>query len=322
MNKPLRNSLLIFLIIAILFFIFRERNPFGSRNSDFSVEDGREITKVELSGGNNRIVLEKRGEDWLLNGKKETRKSSIVFILKILKEMKIKSPVSPEKFEDEINKKDIFPVRVKVSGNSGMLRSYLVYKTTSNIYGNIMKMRERSKPFIVYVPGFEGNIGPAFSLNELFWQPFTVFNLLPSEIASIHFENYADSSSSFKIINKNRNISLYNGGSELTGWDTSLVGRYLTYFTWIPFEQWAFELTQEEKKNIVEGKPMARINLTGQSGKSTVLTLWEKVSNSSGIQTKDTDRLWGKTNHNEELFILRYFDVDPILKRRSYFYPE
>ncbi len=305
-----------------MLFIFRENTPFGSSNSAFNVDDEKEITKIELSDESHKVVLEKKGEEWLLNGKAETRKSSVLFIIRIIKEMRIKSPVSPEKFDAEIIRKGIGPVTVKVSGRSGKLRSYLVYKTSSNIYGNIMKRGERSKPFIVSVPGFEDNIGSAFITNELFWQPFTVFNLLPSEIAYLRFENYSDSSSSFSISHEGNNISLLDNEKVLAGWDTSLVKRYLTYFTWIPFEKWAFELTQQEKLDIESGSPLAKITVTGHSGNNTILTLWEKTGNSAGIISKDTDRLWGKTNHQSEIFILRYFDIDPILKRRSYFYPD
>ena len=85
--------------------------------------------------------------------------------------MKIKSPVSAELFDNEISSKNIVPVKVKVYEKGRNLKTFLVYKTSSNIYGNIMKIKERSKPFIVYVPGYEGDIGSAFTLNELFWQP-------------------------------------------------------------------------------------------------------------------------------------------------------
>ena len=50
----------------------------------------------------------------MLNGKDETRKSGILFILRILKEIKIKSPVSEELFKSEISGKGMKPVRVKV----------------------------------------------------------------------------------------------------------------------------------------------------------------------------------------------------------------
>ena len=124
------------------------------------------------------------------------------FILRILREVKIKSPVSSELFKSEITDKGILPVKIKVYEGRKLIKSYLVYKTSSNTYGNIMKMGERAKPFIVYVPGYDGDIGSAFTLSELFWQPYTVFNLLPSEIDSVKLENLADTSSSFLIISR------------------------------------------------------------------------------------------------------------------------
>ena len=68
-----------------------------------------------------------------------------------------------------------------------------------------------------------------------------LFNLLPSEIASVSLENFNDTSSSFSIVNKNHRFVVSGINSELTGWDSSRVKRYLTYFTWIPFEAWAFD---------------------------------------------------------------------------------
>ena len=129
-----------------------------------------------------------------MNGTAETRKSGILFIIRVLKEMKIKSPVSPELFNSEIKGKGILPVRVKVYEKRKLLKTFLVYKTSSNIYGNIMKMRDSSKPFIVCVPGYDGDICSVFTLNELFWQPYQVFNLMPSEISSVQFENFSDTS--------------------------------------------------------------------------------------------------------------------------------
>ena len=131
-----------------------------------------------------------------------------MFLLRILKEIKIKSPVSAGLFQSEITSKNISPVKVKVYENRKLLKTFLVYKTQSNAYGNFMKLKESSKPFIVYVPGYDGDIGSAFILNELYWQPYIVFNLLPSEIASVNFENFSDTSSSFTIANKNQHYFL------------------------------------------------------------------------------------------------------------------
>ena len=261
--------------------------------------------------------LEKKGENWLINGKSEVRKSGMLFILRILKEIKIKSPISADLFGSEIIEKNVIPVKVKVYEKKRLLKSFLVYKTASNVFGNIMKIKESSKPFIVYVPGYDGDIGSGFTLNELFWQPYTVFNLLPSEISSVNLENFSDTASSFSIINRNHHYFLSGNASKMTGWDSSRVFRYISYFAWVPFESWALNIGETEKKSIEAKQPLYRISVDNITGKRSVLTLWGMLK---GTKEIDSDRLFGKTDEKDELFIIRYFDIDPLIKKRSYFF--
>lgn len=300
--------------------LFRNRTPFGEDQTSFSSVSQKEITRIELSGEGEKLSLEKKGDIWIVNGRNEARRSAIAFIERILTEIKIKSPVSSELFQQEIVSKNINPVRVRAFDKNKLLAAFLVYKTRSNIYGNIMKIKEKSKPFIVCVPGYEGDIGSGFTMNELFWLPYMVFNLLPSEIQSVTFENIDDPSSSFTINNKNNIYTLSDGNTNLSGWDSSRVRRYISYFTLIPFENWAFNLSQAEADIIESTGPMCRITVKKSDGTSILLTLWEKTNRETG--EKDSDRLWGKTDSRDDLFILRYFDIDPLLKKRSYFYTQ
>jgi len=323
MYKLVARGILVSMAVALIFLLlFRSRLPFGKSNSSFASEPHNEISIIEFSDHGNKLLLEKKGETWVINGKIEARKSGILFILRILREIRIKSPVSAELFESEIIIKGIEPVKVKVYEKRKLIKSFLVYKTSSNSYGNIMKIRERSKPFIICVPGYDGDIGSAFTLNELFWQPYTVFNLLPSEIASVNFENFSDTSSSFLITRRSHNFVLSAMNRELKGWDSTLVTRYLSYFAWIPFEKWALEMRAEERKKAESRHPVYRITVTTSTGKKTILTLWDKTKGVEGSVTKDSDRLMGRTQNSDEFFVMRYFDIDPLLKKRSYFFPE
>jgi hypothetical protein len=319
-RKTLIRILFIIAILSAILLIFKSRSPFGKNNVSFASEPKDEITRIIFSDGNKEISLEKEGERWLLNGEKETRKSGVLFILRVLKEMQIKSPVSPELFSKEVSEKDLSPVNVKVYEKRKLLNSFLVFKTQSNIYGNIMKKKERAKPFIVYVPGFDGDIGSGFTMNELFWQPYTIFDYLPSEIAAIDFENPADTSNSFSIRNNKKNFLLVGKNTDPNGSDSIKVSRYISYFTRVPFESWALNMSDSEKRETEAKRPLYRISVTPVKGDKTVLTLWEKTSGKADSLKTDSDRLYGKTDKSSEIFIVRYFDVDPILKKRSYFY--
>jgi hypothetical protein len=323
MNKIFLRSILLIFATGLLFLIlFSSRSPFGKNNTSFATESGKEITRIEFDEDGKRLILERKGEDWLINGKTEARKSGVLFMLRILKEIRIKSPVSPELFKNEITLKDNFPVKVKVYEKRRLLKSFLVYKTRSNVFGNYMKLKEMSKPFILYVPGYDGDIGSGFTMNELFWQPYTVFNLLPSEIASVNLENLSDTASSFSLVNKNQQFFLSSYHVSQKGWDPALVARYISYFVRIPFESWAFDMTEAEKKSVEAQLPVYRITVATLSGSKTRLTLWARMTGENSAKRIDTDRLLGKTDESDELFIMRYFDIDPIIKKRSYFFPK
>lgn len=106
----------------------------------------------------------------------------------------------------------------------------------------------------------------------------------------------------------------------MAGWDTLRLKRYISYFTSIPFESWAFDLTGDEKKQIEEQQPLYRIVVQKRAGGNVGLSIWERLKDENGVRNKDTDRVWGKIDGKDNLIILRYFDIDPILKRKSFFF--
>ena len=317
--KKLITITAIFIVLVIVL-IMRSRSPFGKSNSEFHTKPEKEITKIELSQGKERLVLEKSGDEWLINGNIAARRGAINFMLRILTEARIKSPISPEVFKNEIVEQGIEPVIVGVFEGRKTLKSIRVYKTLSNSYGNIMKTKESSKPFIVHVPGHEVNIGSVFNVKPQFWQPYTIFNLHPSEINSIRFENTQDTSASFSIIKSETVYSLHSNDGKLTGYDHTLIIRYISYFTFIPFESWVFELPDEDIMRLATDNPLYRITVISSEGARTALSLWHIIKTENDKQVVDTDRLIGKLADSDYYFIVRYFDIDPVLKRRSYFF--
>ena len=314
MNKMiLRNTIISVLLIAALMFVvlLSKRSPYGTRQSSFAIAPEKDITRIELTEDDNRISLVKQGGTWLLDHKYETRKSAILSLLDILTGIKIKSPVSSGTFNEEVTDKNIKPVKIRVYKDHKLLRTFIIYRTASNAYGNIMKRSSRSRPFIVYVPGYEEDIGYFFSTEPHFWRPFTVFDLLPSEISSVEVINTYDTASSFRITASDRNFLLEG----TAGWDSSRVNRYISYFTFVPFEGWVQSGAGEK---IATADVCHTITVMKTTGEKVVLSLWEKSDSSAG--TTDSDRLYGKLNTMDDLFIIRYFDIDPLLKKRSYFY--
>ncbi|HVN57532.1 MAG TPA: hypothetical protein VMT63_04490 [Bacteroidales bacterium] len=314
----LKYILLIVACLAIFTFIFRDHMPFGRDNTDFAVKPGSEITGVDLFQGEKKVRIRKTGNDWTVNKKDEARKPAILYLINILKGIRIKSPVSAEVFTAEIVSRNVDPVRVTVYHNNRPLKSYYVYRTPSNKYGNIMKMRISAKPYIVCLPGDEENIGSLFEADELYWMPYSVFRYLPSQIRKVSLKNTAEPALSFEIDRNGRRFS-FPAPEISKGYDSLRVRRYISYFTAISFETWAGALNGDMVKSIESGEPSYVITVTTNDGKDDVLRIWER-SKEGGRGEKDTDRVWAEKNDGKGVFVMRYFDLDPILKKRSWFF--
>ena len=131
MNKVIIRNLLIATVLVIFLLVIcflRSKVPFGKDQSSFSVDPSAGITRIELSQPGNKIALVKKGKERTLNGSREARKSASMYIIRILTEMKIKSPVSDELYDAEIIQKNINPVTVRVYEGRRLLKSFLVYK--------------------------------------------------------------------------------------------------------------------------------------------------------------------------------------------------
>jgi len=319
MKPGLKYLIIIIAGIAVIFFLFSDHIPFGKDNTDFAVKPGTEITGIDLLKGDKKVSIRKSGNEWVVNRNMEARKSAVLFLIKTLREIKIKSPVSADIFRNEVIDRKTEPVRVVVYDGRRPVRTFYVYQTASNLYGNIMKMKPSSRPFIVYMPGYEDNIGTHFIADELFWLPFSVFSLLPSEIESVDLQNFKEPTESFNIVRRGDAFSVYENSVTIKGYDSLKVKRYISYFTSVTFESWAFTMPENERHEIESSAPLCRFSVKTRNSGEITLTIWERMKDPVKGE-KDTDRVWAEKNDGKGIFVLRYFDLDPILKKKSYFY--
>jgi hypothetical protein len=114
-------------------------------------------------------------------------------------------------------------------------------------------------------------------------------------------------------------FSVYENSVTINGFDSVKVKRYISYFTSVSFESWAFNMPDNERHAIESSTPLYRLNVKSKDGGVVTLTIWERLSDPVKGE-KDTDRVWAEKNDGKGIFIVRYFDLDPILKKKSYFF--
>lgn len=325
MVKPdMKRSLIIILmtlvcLLVITLLIVNNKGPFSRRHTSFSVKPGTEITRIKLAQGDVTVLLRKTRDGWTVNDKGEARAGAVNTLLKVLENIAVKSPVSDEAFTKEVTGKKTVPIIVKVRSGRKLAASYYVFRTDSNPYGNIMKRRHGSKAYIVSIPGLEAAVGPAFDMHELFWMPYVIFNQYPSDIERVEVIYPGREEDSFLLCNPA--VTQHNDIPDncISVADTVTVMRYLSYYTWIPFETWAFDLNNDETAAILGSVPLAVISLQA-GGKTRSLKIWQRLITREGVNTVDMDRVWGSTGDSGIVFVARYFDLDPLLRRKGYFF--
>lgn len=307
------------LLGGVLFLILRDSNPFGKENSKFCVDWSDQIQKITISEGSQVLTLTKSEQGWLVNNNKKARESAISFIIKTLSSLEIKSPITETKFQDLFAGEDMEPKLVRVEGKGRKLMSFLIYKSNTLGEHAIFKRKAGSLPFYLSIPAYDTDPGSHFVCDELFWLPYNIFNLHPDKLKSVSL-NYSDPDMDDILIEFDaKEPRIKFNGVEAVSVDSEKLKRYISYFTYIPFENWAFALHSDVKEKVLDSEPVMIFSIKMNDGSSKNVKLWLRLIEGASGVIPDTDRLYGEMDNGGELFIVRYFDIDPLIKRSEYF---
>jgi len=312
-----------FIIILLLaVFLVRRYGGFSVSSDDFAVNRTDRVTLVILEKDGEQLVLQKKESGWIVNNLYEARPVAIRNLLETLSRLSIKSTVPETLFQKEWENNSGSVIRVQVRERPGGNKSFLVYPVQSNPYGNYFKKREKGTPYIINIPGYSGNVGSLFITNEKFWLPTTIYSFQPSRIKMIEMLNFEDESKSFVIhqdtIGSLRILSIPDK-EPIENIDTSQVYRYLSYFTNLKFERWVVESDSVDFNSVLSTQPMHRLSITDQSGNTIRLSTYPIYRGSGNGSDIDLNRIYARINEENELVIIKFVDIDPVLKDRSYF---
>ena len=285
--------------------------------------DIQRVSLVTLETKEEKVELQKEETIWKVNGENEVRTDAIRMLLETLSRISIKSTVSESLFQNDWKEDSASVIRIKIKENPGGLKSYLVYPVNSNPYGNYFKKREGGTAYIVNIPGYSGDVGSLFITHEKYWLPHLVYTYQPSEIREVKMIVFSNDEQSFKILQDSlgsiRFLS-YPAEKPVESMDTLKVLRYLSYFINLRFERWAFDLDSVNRNDILSSQPLHELSVTDKFGKTVHLTTYPIIRKTGDNEADiDLNRIYARMNNESDLVVIKYVDIDPILKVRSYF---
>lgn len=301
----------------------RRYGGFSVDSSDFSIRQKDRVIAVILEKQNERLELTRGDSGWIVNNRFEARPSAIRFLLETLSRVSIKSTVPELQFQEEWKLDSSGVIRVEIRERPGRIKSFLVYPVTSNPYGNYVKKREKGTPFIVNIPGYSGNVGSLFVTNEKFWLPHTLCSSQPSDIGMIRLLIHDNESQSFVICQEAPGaVELLSLPEKkpVQNLDSAKVYRYLSYFINLRFERWVFDSDSVDIPEVLSLEPRHELTIREHSGKSITIRTYPIIrAIKDGKQEMDLNRIYATMNDDSALVIVKYIDIDPVLKERDYF---
>lgn len=332
--KKNRRSLIItvlLVLVSLYFLFFRDSfNTLGQKDNDFAVQDTAAITKIFMADKDNRTVTLTRvkGGVWMVDNKYQVRSDAINTLLYTMKMVSVKNIIDANGIPNVIKAMASSAIKVEVYDGDNRVKMYYVGGATADQLGTYMLLANPNsgenckKPYIMYIPGFDGYLSTRFFVKEDDWRDRVIMQYYPYAMKTIKV-TYPQSDSGFviNILGRNR-FSMDNTANQPMPFDTVAVKQYLTYYQSV---QW--EVTVENaanKDSILNSGPVAIIAVTDTAGKHTEIKLFNKKATRQEIEKYgndyryDPDQMFALVN-GKDFVLVQYFIFGKLLENVRYF---
>lgn len=304
--------------LALVWLLQQDHSAYRKREAEFRIHKPENITRMTFSRGEESLVFEKEDGRWQHAGGEELRQEALELFLRCLSDIEVKSPVNESYLESCCS--DTRPVEVSLYQKVRKVQSFQVYPTRENIYGNVLRKKADRKPFITWVPWYtEKDLSDLLCMEPSFWRPDLLFDLHPADIREVKIHRPGKTGFTLQVM-EDGDFSFKAEGGETAAVDTAAVMRYLTWFRYVPVQNWGLEQQQEEGLFYQSDSLLARLEVYTQNDSLSV-SFYPLFRDRENGAVKDMDRLAVEVRKKgySGPACLNYFDVDPILQEAGYF---
>ncbi|MDR1169534.1 MAG: hypothetical protein LBK97_01705 [Prevotellaceae bacterium] len=223
--------------------------------SNFAVQDIENISRIELSDRNDRIVLSKTGDgEWLASSFKANMQN-VSNLMTILSGIEVRYPL-PKMYDSAYPCKKIIDEGILVKAFKGKktVKSYYLLTTGEDNVEAIGLTDEKQKPYVLELPGRDIEFGDYIVMEPSFWENNILFSLNAGQIKYLKIENMETPCSSFSIKVAD-SIFLYDMQGKNILFNRFKMEAYLSYFNSISFDS-NLNIPDDEKQQIRSTAPL------------------------------------------------------------------
>jgi hypothetical protein len=338
-----RNRIAIILVIilgsfSLWFIINNKKGTIKETLRDFAVTDTAAVDKIFLAdkkGNTSTLERNSSGKGWTVNGKYLVRADAIETLLSTMKKIDIKEPVGKKSQDNVIKQLAADAVRVEIYSKNELVKAYYVGSYTQEMTGTYMilidpnTMKPSAKPFITYIPGFEGFLSTRYITEEKLWRDRTALQYIPSDIQSVKLEVPDKPELGYELkVNGNNDyeITMLVGKTKIKDVDPLAVKQYLSYFQQVNFESLDLAMSKKEVDSTLKSTPLNILTVTDNKGKTNRIKFFarkpkkENLTDSEGHELKfDPDRMNALLENTNDFAIVQYYIFGKMMPPAEYF---
>lgn len=325
-------------LTALSIYIYKNKNKTSTIDkeaSDFKYKDTAAIDKIFLADKNGReILVERKAEGWVLNGKFHVRPDVIELLLYTIRSLEVKSPVSKNGRTSVIKIMAAKSTKIEIYSKGEKVKQYYVGHPTQDHTGTYMILtnletgENYEEPFITHIPGFDGFLSTRYVTDDIDWRDRLLINYRPPQIKQIKMELHGIPDSSFVIeLFSMQRFGLKTIKGKSLPFEEDKLKQYIAYF-----QNVNCEIVLDKKDPLVDslsksGLPFATLTITDRNNGSNICEFFHKhaiaeKNQEYGINYKyDPDRLFVRYNNGKDYGVAQFYVFGKILQTYQYFLP-
>lgn len=314
MKQAIRIKLLSLLFILTglgAAFVLMKNAGFGKDDvSSFKISvDSVSLSKVTLQYENTTTLIAKEGQGWKVNGKYKARPSLVQLMVVGLSKAEIKRPVAEEnkaKVTEALRQKGIL---VKAEGE-GWTKKFLISSNDNDANSSYFLEEGSSEPYVIFVPGFSGDMANLFKMDESGWRSRTLFTSSPLSLQKITVTYPAFKTSNVEIKwNPDKTFEIAGIKNNI---DSSKVITYLSQFEQVNVDAYVYKNKDSIMSAVRKNSPQAIIEVSDldPSGNHRL-----NVYN----QSKEPKGIYAIIEPENELVVMKPETLYRLLVRKEFF---
>lgn len=305
-------------IVLVLVFNDKPGTITGSEKN-FAITDTSNITKIRYIKNGEVMELTKPSSIWIVNKKYPAKKQLVNATLQFLQQFNVISAVPKEMTAKAIETLNEKSLQVTVEAENKILVQYRFCEIDTAPTKAWIIMEGSSKPYIANLIGYEIPLFTIFPTSEMMWRDTKVFRTPVSDMLMAGLAYPKHPEKNFSISKKDSSFQLKQGDSIEKSIDKESISQFLMSINNLKIDRFATYSDDIKYSSIKNEIPYAEIIVKNIDNSLETIKVYQIISNVKNAPKTNPDNLLGIIGSDTIPVLLKYIDIDPLLKVKEDF---